>query len=134
MDALRSQRYRKKQTYIVDSLEYIKPFTKDELHNRGILYSIQTAIEGVIDIIAMLVKDLGLIVNDDSQNIGNLIENQKWDKNIGEDLILANGLRNVIVHRYNGLEDKIVSNSVPEIKITLKKWLELIEDVLNELK
>ncbi|MHA1619900.1 MAG: DUF86 domain-containing protein, partial [Promethearchaeota archaeon] len=66
MDALRLQRYQKKQTYIVDSLVFIKPLSSDELRNRGVLYSIQTVIEGVIDIVAMLVKDLGMMVEEDS--------------------------------------------------------------------
>ncbi len=133
MDELRLQRYRKKLAFIVDSLAYVNPFGSDKLQNRGVLYSIRTAIEGMVDIVAMLVKDLGMIVEEDSKNILKLIQHQKWEQKPGDDLIHANGLRNIIVHQYNGIEEKIVVNSIPEVKRVITLWLELSEEVLNEL-
>lgn len=133
VDALRLQRYRKKQTYIVDSLVFIQPLGSDELRNRGVLYSIQTVIEGVIDIVAMLVKDLGMLVEEDSKNIQKLVDYKNLDQKVGEDLVRANGFRNLVVHRYNGISEDKVSNAIEEIQQIIPKWLKIVEEVLHEI-
>jgi len=133
VDALRLQRYQKKQTYIIDSLTFIKPLGSDELRNRGVLYSIQTVIEGVIDIVAMLVKDLGMMVEEDSKNIKKLLEFKNLNQKIGEDLVRANGFRNLIVHRYNGISEDKVSEAIEEIQQIIPKWLNIVEEVLHEI-
>ena len=45
-----------------------------EVERRAILYSMLTAVEAVMDIVAMLVKDVGLEVEDDYTNISKLLE------------------------------------------------------------
>ena len=40
----------------------------DEVTERAALYSLQTCIESVMDIVALKVKDLGLVVADDYTN------------------------------------------------------------------
>ena len=133
VDALRLQRYQKKQTYIVDSLVFIQPLSSDELRNRGVLYSIQTVIEGVIDIVAMLVKDLGMMVEEDSKNIQKLLDYKNLNQKMGEDLVRANGFRNLIVHRYNGISENKVSEAIEEIQQIIPKWLKIVEEVLHEI-
>ena len=115
------------------ALVFIKPFGSDELMNRGILYSIQTAIEGVIDIVAMLVKDLGMVVEEDSQNIQKLVDKKNLNPKVGEGLIRANGLRNIIVHRHNGLSEDKISIAIEEIQQIIPQWLRIVEDILHEL-
>jgi uncharacterized protein YutE (UPF0331/DUF86 family) len=46
---------------------------KNNLEKYGIFYSIQSIIDAIIDIIAMIVKDLGYSVQDDYSNIDILI-------------------------------------------------------------
>ncbi|MBY8984475.1 MAG: DUF86 domain-containing protein [Candidatus Lokiarchaeota archaeon] len=133
MDELRIKRYHDKINHIV---EYIKDLTKDpknELEKRGIFYSLQTSIEAIIDLIAMLTKDLGIQVKDDNTNISEIVKKRNLKFELGEKLKKANGMRNIIVHRYNDFEEKIILDSVDEIKDLLTKWIEVVEEILNEL-
>ena len=50
---------------------------------------------------------------------------------MGEKLNRANGLRKILVHRYNGVDDQIILNSVSEIKKLLFQWLDIIEGVIK---
>jgi len=45
----------------------------------------------------------------------------------------ANGMRNIIVHRYNEIEEDIILNSVEEVKTLLMNWLDIIEELLEEI-
>ena len=82
----------------------------------------------------MSVKDLGFSVKDDPSNIDVLVEKLNLDKEMGVKIKKANGLRNILVHRYNGVNDEIVLSSVKEVKEILYKWMKVIEGVLNDLK
>ncbi|MEJ2248683.1 MAG: DUF86 domain-containing protein [Candidatus Lokiarchaeota archaeon] len=107
---------------------------KNELEKKGIFYSLQTSIESMIDLVAMSIKDLGIPVEDDTTNISNFIKKRDLSKNLGINLQKANGLRNLLVHRYNNVDDEIIMNSVTEIKNLLFSWLDEIEKLLNEFK
>jgi len=48
----------------------------------------------MVDLIAMLVKDLGVQVKDDNINISEIIKIKKLNPELGEKLKKANGLRN----------------------------------------
>ena len=61
MNRTRKERYRKKIEIIIDRMD-LPDKPKNELERRGMLYSIQTSIEAMVDICAMLVKDLGVTV------------------------------------------------------------------------
>ncbi len=134
MDALRKKRYDGKIEYVKKSLTFIRRFGDDELSNRGILYSIQVSIESIVDLVAMLIKDLGIIVSDDEKNINSLVKELNWDKKLGEKLIRANGLRNVIVHQYNGIQENIINTSMMELKGDLSIWLQHIQEGLDRLE
>ncbi|ODS35451.1 hypothetical protein BEH94_06405 [Candidatus Altiarchaeales archaeon WOR_SM1_SCG] len=64
-------------------------------------YKIQIGIEGIIDLAAMLVKDSGKDVGDDYYNLGLLEEEGIISEEMCEKLKKLNGLRKIIVHRYN---------------------------------
>lgn len=70
-----SERYLKKIETLEQELEFISshPIT-DDVTERAALYSLQICIESGMDIIAMKVKDSGLIVEDDYTNIEKLIQ------------------------------------------------------------
>ncbi|MHA1439991.1 MAG: type VII toxin-antitoxin system HepT family RNase toxin [Promethearchaeota archaeon] len=133
MDELRKKRYRDKINYIVDCLKVLPVKPKNELEKRGIFYSLQTSIEAVIDLIAMVIKDLGIPVKDDESNISELVKKRNINQELGVDLKKANGMRNIIVHRYNDIEEEIILNSVEDVKNLLMKWLDIIEEVLEGL-
>ena len=133
MDELRIKRYRDKINHIVDYIKDLPIIPKNELEKRGIFYSLQTSIEAIVDLIAMLTKDLGIQVKDDNINISEIIKIRKLKPELGEKLKKANGMRNIIVHRYNDFEEKIILDSVEEIKNLIPKWIEVVEEILNEL-
>ena len=133
MDDLREKRYNDKINYITNSIQLFSTIPKNELEKRGIFYTIQTSIESLIDLIAMIVKDLGIPVNDDEKNISELIKRRKIDPELGEDLKKANGMRNILVHRYNKIEEETIFESEKKIKKLLLEWLKIIEEIFNEL-
>lgn len=133
MDELRSKRYKDKIQHIFDYIQDLPLIPKNELEKRGIFYSLQTSIEAMVDLIAMLVKDLGIQVKDDNYNINEIIKIKKLNPELGEKLSQANGLRNIIVHRYNAVDDQIILDSVQEVKDLLLKWVRIIEDSLNDI-
>ena len=133
MDELRKKRYRDKINYIVESLPYITIEFSKEIEKRGSYYSIQTSIESLMDILAMLVKDYGLVVKSDAENVRTLINHKNINFKMGEELITANGLRNLLVHRYNGIDETIIMDSIKEIRNLIEIWLKKIEMLVNEL-
>jgi len=134
MDDLRLKRYYDKINYIIDNIKDLPIEPKNEFEKRGIFYSLLTSIESMVDLVAMLVKDLGVQVKDDATNISKLIDKRKLDVELGKKLKKANGLRNILVHRYNKVDEQIILDSVEEIKLLLYQWLDIIEDVVNEIK
>ncbi len=83
-----------------------------EVEKRAILYSMLTAVEAVMDIVAMLVKDIGLEVGDDYTNISKLLEEGIIREEEAELLRKFNGLRNAIAHHYNHLDLAKVAEAV----------------------
>lgn len=133
MDELRIKRYRDKINHVVDYIKDLPIEPKNELEKRGIFYSLQTSIEVIVDLIAMLTKDLGIQVKDDNTNISEIVKKRELKSELGEKLKKANGMRNIIVHRYNDFEEQIILNSVEEIKDLLTKWINVVEEIINEI-
>ena len=133
MDELRIKHYWDKINHVVDYIKDLPIEPKNELEKRGIFYSLQTSIEAIVDLIAMLTKDLGIQVKDDNTNITEIVKKRKLKSELGEKLKKANGMRNIIVHRYNDFEEQIILNSVEEIKDLLLIWINIVEEILNEI-
>lgn len=133
MDELRLKRYRDKINFIIDNIKDLPIKPNNVFEKRGIFYSIQTAIESVIDLVAMLVKDLGIQVKEDETNINEIIEKRNLNPELGKKLRKANGLRNILVHRYNNVEDQIILDSVEEIKELLYQWIDIVEEIINAI-
>ena len=133
MDELRLKRYRDKINFIIDNIKDLPIKPNNVFEKRGIFYSIQTAIESVIDLVAMLVKDLGIQVKDDETNINEIIEKRNLNPELGKKLRKANGLRNILVHRNNNVEDQIILDSVEEIKELLYQWIDIVEEIINAI-
>ncbi len=134
MDELRIKRYRDKINHIIDYLKDLPLEPKNELEKRGIFYSLQTSIEALVDLVAMLVKDLGIQVKDDLTNISEIVKIKNLNLELGEKLKKANGLRNILVHRYNDIEEQLILNSVEEIKDLLYEWINIVEASINEIR
>ena len=112
----------------IDSKEFVESINLQKRY--GIYHAFQIGIESITDLVAMMVKDLRTIPKDDYSNI-KIIENKKIiSSNLGAKLREANGLRNRIVHDYNGLDDSIAYNRIKhllnhfkEFKENVKEWL-----------
>lgn len=107
-----SERYLKKIETLEQELEFISrhPIT-DDITERAALYSLQICIESGMDIIAMTVKDSGLVVEDDYINIEKLIRENVIAVAEGELLKEFNGIRNAIAHKYNRLDMELINEA-----------------------
>jgi uncharacterized protein YutE (UPF0331/DUF86 family) len=104
----------------------------NELEKRGIFYTVQTVIEAIIDLVAMLVKDLGIEVKDDSSNIDAFAQHQKINLVLWSQLKQANSMRNLLVLRYNGVEEQKITSSIAELKEIITNCVKIIERCVDE--
>lgn len=133
MDKLRLARYHDKMQYILSSFGIVEQLLPDpdETQTNALYYLLLTAIESAMDIIAMLVKDLGRVPKGDQSNITTLHSLSIIKDETRNELFLCNGLRNVLVHQYNGIDRVIVLESVPRVTATLKILIDAAEGFLN---
>ena len=115
-------------TESIDTKEFIERLELQKQY--GIYHAFQTGIEIITDLVSMIVKDVKLIPKDDYSNI-NIIRNKKIiSADLAAKLREANGLRNRIVHDYNGLDNEIAYSRLinllkyfQEFKVKAKEWL-----------
>ena len=134
MDAERKARYKEKIKYVVYNLRIVKELVPDpnEIETLALYYALSTSIESVMDIIAMVVKNSGEVPKGDEYNI-NFIEKENFiESDTAIHLKKCNGLRNFLVHQYNGVDREIVLASVADVKKTLTQFIEIVEVYLNE--
>jgi len=141
MEEERIKRYNDKLEYLNQTTENLNDWTEnidseefverlELLKQYGIYHAFQIGIEIIADLIAMIVKDVKLITKDDYSNI-NIIKNKKIiNTDLASKLREANGLRNRIVHDYNGLDNELAYNRLTnllkyfqEFKVKAKEWL-----------
>ena len=110
------ERYLKKFETFEKEKEFIKSHKiSDEVTQRALLYSLQICVETVMDIVAMKVKDSGMLVEDDYSNIEKLIENRIIKPEDGKLLKKFNGIRNAIAHKYDRLDMRIIEEAISNI-------------------
>ena len=129
MDKKRVSRYKEKLSLIEKRKNNISTWIdhRDEKSVLAIYKAYQEMIEALTDIFAMMLKELDEVVEDDYSNIDRLRE--KGILSDKQDAIMkeANGLRNRLVHEYNGLERKIALSS-------LKRINSKVDDILEEVR
>lgn len=132
MDNKRKARYRDKINFITEKIGTLPKTNFDnDIVKDAAFYKIQTAIECVTDIAAMLVRDMGKDVGDDYHNLEVLKNAGLIDEEMHDKLRKLNGMRNIIVHRYNKIEEDLIFNSIAEIKKTIFDFIEIVEDVIK---
>ncbi|MBU6998737.1 MAG: DUF86 domain-containing protein [Theionarchaea archaeon] len=136
MDKDRARRYLDKINLISKRSTEIREWTTispeefeiDDKTKLATYKAFQEVAEACMDIIAMILKDLGFPPRDDYANIETLKGQISLDSL--ESLVEANGLRNRLVHRYNTTDDLLALESIREILpgVTefvkgVKKWI-----------
>ncbi len=135
MDQLRKTRYKTKMRYVVESLSLAESLIEipNEIEERALYYCLFTSIESAMDLIAMLIKDKGNIPKGDNFNIEYLVSQGFFTKEIAVHLKSCNGLRNVLVHQYNGVDREIVLDSFKDVNDTLTQMVTRVEEYLDGL-
>ncbi len=79
----------------------------------------------------MLVRDISFEVSDDYGNIEILKEKKLVGSDLSEELKKLNGVRNAIVHKYEGVNNELILRNIIRIKETLQRFVEIAEGELS---
>lgn len=125
-------RYREKLRYVEDHLSELPGKPEGDLELGGVFYYIHTSVEAGMDLLAMMLKDMGNVVDDDYTNIERLEDDGVLSPSLADELKSCNGLRNHLVHRYNSFDEEIAVESIDEVRSALNELSEVVEEFLNE--
>lgn len=124
----RQTRYKEKLELIeerIDDVEFLVSDFDDKIKRLACYKAFQEIVEGIFDIISMIIKDKEKIVTDDYSNLEKLEKLGIINPNDVRVLQSANGLRNRVIHKYNQTDDDIARESMitllPTLRIIVKK-------------
>ena len=128
----RIDRYHKKLDFIEDKISNLPQDLEIEYMIDALYHRIQISVEAMNDVISMLCKDLGLQIEDDYSNIDELENLNIFPDEFLNEIRRLNGLRNVLVHRYNKIEEDLIVNEKDHFVEVLKKFIKIVEKLINE--
>ena len=97
----------------------------------GIYKRVEFAIENVFDICAIINTDLELgIPSEDEDIIANLVKNKILSGEMREKLKAMRGFRNIVVHRYGGIDDMITFEILKGNLLDFYAFIEMTEESL----
>ncbi len=129
----RKDQYSRKLEFIIDKISLLPDNIEENIfYIDALFYRLQISIDAAMDIVAMLCKDLGITVRDDYSNIDELESLNIFQMDLLKDLRRLNGLRNVLVHRYNKIEEERIIQEKNNFADILKKFVKEVEKVINE--
>ena len=142
MDEDRLKRYYDKKRILNENIKYFEKWTRDISAKKfkdnlevqikySIYYAFQISVETMTDIVAMIVKDIEIIPKDDYSNIDILKDKEILNPELAAHLREANGMRNRIVHEYNGMDEVIAYNSLKKLIKHLQEFKEVIQNWLK---
>ncbi len=111
---------------VIERVQFIKEhlsekILKDRILRKAIYKEFQEGVEAAADVCAMARRDLNSSAKDDYSNIDFLVEKGILKKETGIKLKEANGLRNRLIHGYDGINDELACSVIEE----------LIEDLMD---
>lgn len=114
MDAARLRRYHDKLDHARKRLDQAAVWATgaQEVERLAAYKAFQEAAEAAADLVAMALKDSGRHPRDDYRNLGIAAEAGVFPPGLVEALEAVTGLRNRLVHEYNGLDDEQAVESV----------------------
>jgi uncharacterized protein YutE (UPF0331/DUF86 family) len=136
MEEARIKRYLDKITLIEKRMnefyEWSRDFYTDEKTKLACYKAVQEIAEAVMDVSSMIVRDTGKVPKDDYENISVLCDLGIISEEISNALKELNGLRNRIVHEYNGLNEKLFIESIGRILPCVEQFVEGVKSWLKE--
>ncbi len=109
-------------------------FSKLGLVKDGIYKRIEYAIEGVLDICAIINSDLELGVPASEEDIvENLVNNDILSSDMGTRIKKMRGFRNFLVHRYGKIDDKVAYENIMEGFADFSEFTEKTNEFLATL-
>jgi len=136
--AVRKERYNQKLNELKDRVVFLEShlswkeeFLSNRVLKKAVYKEFQEAAEIISDIIAMIVKDCNFSVEDDYKNI-EIVSNFINIESIKNELKSINGLRNILVHEYNGINDSLAYDSITSFLPAIKKFITLVEEWLRK--
>lgn len=137
MDEKRERRFYQKLEMLEDRLTFIEenfPEIDELMENRVLrkaLYKeFQELTEALGDLSAMMTKEEGILVKDDYTNLEGL--KSLLEPDVIKNLKKANGLRNVLVHEYNGIDDLLALDSIHEILPSFLVFSSMVREWLKK--
>lgn len=138
---LRSEQIRAKLSEIEESVALVEEnlpdsfdeFSKLGLVKDGIYKRIEFAIENVYDICAIINSDLKLDMPESDEGILDNLEHKGiLTKEMKDNIRRMKGFRNIVVHRYGTIDDRITYSILANNINDFYKFVELIEDYLEK--
>jgi uncharacterized protein YutE (UPF0331/DUF86 family) len=137
MDAARLKRYADKMELISKRItelgEWKADFLEDEKTMLASYKAFQEVVEASMDIVAMMAKDSGSVPKDDYTNIETIERKNILERKICDKLREANGLRNRVVHHYNGLSAARATESVERLLPVIEEFVEAVKKWLQRM-
>lgn len=137
---MRTEIIRKKITEIQESLEILRdnlPESLEEFESLGLVKDgmykrIEFCIEDVLDICAIINADLKLgIPRSDDDILGILVRKGIFDEEMKKKLKGMKGFRNIIVHRYAGIDDRIAFEFFSEKLVDFEEFITKVTDFIR---
>lgn len=129
----RRDQYTRKLEFITEKIAILPENMNDNIFLMDALfYRLQVSIDATMDIVAMLSKDLGITVKDDYSNIDELENLNIFPGEFLNEIRRLNGLRNVLVHRYNKIEEDLIVTEKDHFVEVLKEFIKIVEKLINE--
>ena len=138
---MRKEIIRTKIREIEESIELVEenlPATFEEFSSMGLVKDeiykrTEFAIENVFDICAIINTDFELgIPGDDEEIIENLVKNKILSEEMKEKLGLMKGFRNIVVHRYGKIDDKLAFEILQENIRDFYDFIRRVEEFLED--
>ena len=137
MDKNRISRYVSNIQLIEERIEDIKlweyDFTTDKRSRLAVYKAMQEIVEASMDVLAMRLKDSEKLPMDDYTNIDRAYKSGIIDERIKYALEEANGLRNRLVHGYNGINETVALESMKSLFPLFEAYIERMRQWLKEL-
>ena len=92
----------------------------------------QEVIESIMDLLAMMLKDLDKSPKDDYSNIKHAFEERLITSSERDLLRESNGLRNRLIHDYNGISDELALEALERLLPGMKGFLKKVRDWSQE--